>query len=138
MRDFQRQRVYDWERKTIAPLTARKVSFESAQTFVNGVWLKSGWLYPPTVGLMAKHATRVFANGTREHINIRENTPVWVILHELAHTLTEGDGHGPDFVGMYIKLLDEVLNIPVPMSMYTLTKEKIKFNLSAQPRWSAS
>jgi hypothetical protein len=40
------------------------------------------------------------------------------VLHELAHTCTitvdgDEDGHGPDFMGVYLQLLDQVGNIPL-------------------------
>ena len=140
MRDFQKSKVYAWETEVIRPCCQQTVQFKDAQAFVDGVWLKHGWLYPPHVELMGKQARRVWANANRARIRIPSVIPAWVILHELAHTLTmnedgEGDLHGPDFVGIYIKLLDTILHIPVPMSMYTLTKNGIKFNLAARPRW---
>jgi hypothetical protein len=140
VRDFQKQRVYDWEREVIQRCSHQTVQFRDAQAFIDGVFLKHGWLYPPKAKKIAKQTRRAWATGNRAEINLPEVIPAWVILHELAHTLTmtehEGsEGHGPDFVGIYIKLLDTVLHIPVPMSMYTLTKNNIKFNLGARPRW---
>jgi hypothetical protein len=139
-RDFQRSRVYAWEREEVAPRTSRLIDFADAQAFVDGVWLALGLLYPPRVDLMDKRATRVLANGCRAGINIREKTPAWIILHELAHTLTMtqddySEGHGPDFMGIYLKLLEKVLNIPLPLLMYSLTQTRIKYNLAAQPRF---
>lgn len=139
-RDYQRQRVYDWENGVILPFSSQQVLFKDAQAFVDGVWLKHGWLYPPKVTLIAKQAHKIFAKGSRAEIKIRPITPAWIILHELAHTLTSDidgktDKHGPDFVGVYIKLLESVLNIPVPMCMFTLTERNIKFNLGAKPHW---
>ena len=139
-RDTQKQRVYDWEDRILPPLCGQKVLYKDAQAFVDGVWLKHGWLYPPKVSLMAKQARKIFAQGGREQLKVQPITPAWIILHELAHTLTStidgnSDRHGPDFVGIYIKLLESVLNIPVPMTMFTLTKNNIKFNLGAKPHW---
>jgi hypothetical protein len=141
-RDSQKQRVYDWENAVIAPLSKGGVPFDRAQAFVDGVWLSHGWLYPPQVLLMPKQATATMATGNRAEIRIQANTPDWVILHELAHTLTANedghggrynDGHGADFVGLYIKLLERVLNIPTLMTMYTLKQAGVKFNLAARP-----
>jgi hypothetical protein len=139
-RDFQKQRVYDWENSLLPPLCSQKVLFKDAQAFVDGVWLKHGWLYPPHVASIPKQTRRHFATGSRAELRLPPVTPAWVIVHELAHTLTstfdgKSDRHGPDFVGVYIKLLESVLNIPVPMTMFTLTKSKIKFNLGAKPHW---
>jgi hypothetical protein len=139
-RDFQKQRVYDWENGVIRPISSRNILFKDAQAFVDGVFLKHGWLYPPKVSLIPKQATKVLATGSRSELRLRPVTPAWIILHELAHTLTSTidgniDKHGPDFVGVYIKLLESVLDIPVPMTMFTLTKSNIKFNLGAKPHW---
>jgi hypothetical protein len=137
-RDGQRSKVYAWEGHIVAPLSKRSVPFEAAQAFVDGVWLAHGWLYPPHVALKAKQATRTLADGCRGEIRIRPFTPDWLILHELAHALTSdhdgcSSGHGADFVGMYIKLLDKVMRIPLPLSLYTLQQKGIKFNLFATP-----
>jgi len=141
MRDTQKQKVYDWERHVVSPLSKRSVPFSEAQAFVDGVWLAHGWLYPPTVSLMPKQARRVYATGSRSEIRIQPHTPEWVILHELAHTLTYdddgNDGHGADYVGIYIKLLERVMNIPSLMTMYTLKQAGVKFNLAAIP-WMQS
>jgi hypothetical protein len=139
-RDVQKSKVYAWENKVIAPRSHVMIKFDVAQQFVDGVWLRNGWLFPPTVGKMAAHAKRVWANGNRTRINIRENTPAWVILHELAHTATgtihgDSDGHGADFMGVYLKLLETVLGIPLPLTMYTLNKTGIKYNIGAKPTW---
>jgi hypothetical protein len=136
--DAQKSKVYDWENHVIAPLSRGTVPYKQAQAFVNGVWLAHGWLHPPHVGLKAKQATRVLADGYRGEIRIRPLTPDWVILHELAHALTsDHDGrsakHGADFVGIYIRLLDRILNIPLPLSLFTLQQAHIEFNLFAIP-----
>jgi hypothetical protein len=137
-RDSQKQKVYDWERNVIAPLGKRSVPFDQAQAFVDGVWLAHGWLYPPQVSAMPKQATRTLATGWRSEIRLPAYTPDWVILHELAHALTSNenghnDGHGADFVGVYIKLLERVLNIPTLMTMFTLKQANVKFNLAVLP-----
>ncbi len=44
------------------------------------------------------------------------------------------DEHGPDFVGLYIGLLERWLNIPTPLLMFTATKHHVAFNLAAKPR----
>ena len=137
-RDSQKQKVYDWENSVVAPLSKGSVPFDRAQAFVDGVWLSHGWLYPPQVSAMPKQATRIMATGCRGEIRLPASTPDWVILHELAHTLTSNedgrsDGHGADFVGVYIKLLERVLNIPTLMTMFTLKQANVKFNLAVLP-----
>lgn len=139
MRDYQKNKVYSWEQKVIAPRGIQNILFANAQIFVDGVWLSNGWLYPPTVELIGKQARITAAKGNRTQIWIHDPMADWIILHELAHSLTttfEGEGgarHGPDFVGIYIKLLEKVLNISATMLMYTLKEKNIDFNLGAIP-----
>jgi hypothetical protein len=140
MRDFQRQAVYNWEKKYIGPKCNRVLPFAEVQTFVDGIWLFERLLYPPKVRLMPKNATTIYARGCREYIEVQEKTPAWIIVHELAHTMTmdidkNGDKHGPDFVGMYIKMLENYCDVPLPYSMYTLSLAKVKYNIGAQPKF---
>lgn len=129
MRDFQQSKVYAWEQKYIAPISKRVIDFNDARLFVNGVWLSMGLIGPPDIEIMANQATATYAVGCREYIRIRRQTPAWVIIHELGHSLTS-DGHGPDFVGVYAKMLEKVLNVPLPLSMYTLNLAGVKINLA--------
>ena len=131
MRDYQRQRVYDWEDAVIRPRCPGVISFANSQTYVDGVWLAHGWERPPKV--MPRRATRrVVANGTYGVINLPDKIAGWIILHELAHSLTD-DKHGPNFVGIYIDLLERVEKISKLMTMYTLDRAKIDYNLGVKP-----
>jgi hypothetical protein len=141
--DVQRQKVYRWEQKAIAPIHDRIVRFEDAQTFIDGVWLAMGLLWPPEVVPMARQARRVIAKGGRLTIHLPPEVQAWVLVHELAHALTntahdegDGEGHGPDFMGMYLKLLDRVLSIPLAYTMYSLQAHSIQYNLGVQPRFA--
>jgi hypothetical protein len=131
MRDFQKSKVYAWEKAVVAPRTDLVIPFNRAQQFVDGVWLSLGFQGPPRVSLMAPQAIYAIANGCRHELKIRRETPAWVILHELAHAINQRhdkapeasvscDAHGPNFVDIYIKLLDKVLNIPLALTMYSL------------------
>jgi hypothetical protein len=138
VKDYQKSKVYAWEDSVIAPLCKGAVPFDKAQAFVDGVWLAHGWSYPPLVSRMPKQATATVATGNRAEVRLPAVAPDWVILHELAHTLTSdhdgrSDLHGAEFVGVYIKLLERVLNIPTLMTMYTLKQAGVKFNLAANP-----
>lgn len=57
-------------------------------------------------------------------------TRTWIILHEMAHALTFGDGHGPNFVGVYINLVEKYLNIPLAFLHYTANVSNVKFKVS--------
>lgn len=69
--------------------------------------------------------------GTGHRLRLRflahKPTPTWVILHEMAHALTCGDGHGPNFVGVYMQLVERWLNIPQALLHYTAREAGVKF-----------
>jgi hypothetical protein len=140
MRDYQRKAVYAWERKAVAPFGGPPISFENAQMAVDGIWLAMGLKFPPKVKRKEQHNVRVWAKANREQVWLPpEGVPTWVIIHELAHSMTfnvdgcEDSHHGPDFVGIYIKMLDKFLGIPTLMSMYTAKQAGLDFNLAATP-----
>ena len=138
MRDFQKSKLYAWENAVVEPRTNLTIPFERAQLFVDGVWLSLGFQGPPRVELISPRATVTVAKACRMAVRIPRVTPAWVILHELAHSINKRhdkapgasvacDGHGPKFVGIYIRLLDKVLNIPLCLTMYSLEKHGLKY-----------
>jgi hypothetical protein len=139
MRDFQKSKLYAWENAVVEPRTDLTIPFERAQLFVDGVWLSLGFQGPPRVEMIAPQATVTVAKGCRMAVRIPRVTPAWVILHELAHSINKRhdsapaasvrcDGHGPKFVGIYIHLLDKVLNIPLCLTMYSLEKHGVSYH----------
>ncbi len=142
MRDLQRSRVYAWEDAVVAPRDRSAIPFEQAQMLVTGVWLAEQLLYPPRVEPMPHQARRTWATGSRTMIRLPQDrpTPTYVILHEVAHALSstvdgDTDAHGPDFVGLYMGLLDRRLKIPTPLLMFTANQHGVTFNLAAKPRF---
>lgn len=107
-RDFQRARVYRWERVCVHSDTAPAMSLDECRALVEQVYVdrerpgrRRSWS-PPTVtdGRGRRHA-----GGSREVIKL----PRWsrrrtIVLHECAHGLSD-DGHGPEFMRVYIDLL---------------------------------
>lgn len=79
-------------------------------------------------------------DATRLTVRFREDrsTPTWVIIHELAHSLTTdlelGSAlHGPDFVGVYMRLLDRFIpGANLVMLMTTAKAMKLDFNIMAK------
>jgi hypothetical protein len=139
-KDYQRSKVYRWEDEAIAPRSTRNLSFTDFQGFVDGIFLAHGWFFPPKVRPIRKTSKTLARGGRHELLLPREGCPDWVVLHELAHTCTitvdeDCDEHGADFMGIYLKLLDKVLDIPLPYTMFTLQGKHIKFNLAAVPYW---
>lgn len=137
-RDYQKSKVYAWESKVVAPRNKRIIDFKDAQAAIDGIFLMEQWIGPPKVAPMPKQARRVFATGCRTQIQLPEKTPEWILLHELAHVLTTeiddySEGHGPDYMGVYLKLLDKYGGVSLLLTTYSLQFEKIKYNLTAIP-----
>jgi hypothetical protein len=132
MKDYQRNRVYRWEDKIVSPRCHTIVPFAASQQYINGVWLANGWTRPPQAVPMPKQVRNTVASATHGEIRLRDVCAGWIILHELAHALTD-DRHGPNFVGMYIDLLERVEKLSRLVTMYTLKESKIDFNLGVQP-----
>ena len=138
-RDYQQSKVYAWEAGVINPRTSRQVAFKDAQAFVDGIFICEGLLYPPCVTLLHPNTKRWAGLGSRQEIQIKPVTTVGTLLHEIAHVLTmEIDrsqvGHGPDFVGVYMRLLDKYAGVPLALTMYSLQNTGIEYNLAAQYR----
>ena len=47
----------------------------------------------------------------------------------------DSDAHGPDYVGLYVGLLDRRLRIPMPLLMFTAGQHDVAFNLAAKARF---
>lgn len=127
-RDFQRARVYAWERAELGPFPVtsshfvrkaagggyrRKYRMETnghkiltlaeCKELVEKVWakLRPGRLPPEVLDGRGRRS----ACGCRQYIKL----PWWsrvrsVVLHETAHSLTT-TGHGPEFLACYLELL---------------------------------
>jgi hypothetical protein len=58
------------------------------------------------------------------------------VAHALSSTVDgDSEAHGPDYVGLYMGLLDRRLRIPMPLLMFTATQHGLAFNLAAKPRF---
>lgn len=136
-RDFQKQRVYNWEAENLSAMDTTTIAFDNAQNVVDYVWASMGLKFPPKVLPLATHRRKAQATGGRGFIHIRPQVSNRMLLHELAHSMTAShdatDGHGPQFVGIYYKLLERFMGVPGPLMMYTLNKAGVKFDLAAQP-----
>jgi len=142
MKDPQRFRVYAWEEAVVAPRDPSAIPYEQAQMLVDGVWLAEQLLYPPRVAPMPRQARRTWATGSRTTIRLRQDgpTPTYVILHEVAHALSstvdgDSEAHGPDYVGLYMGLLDRRLRRTMPLLLFTAAQHGVAFNLAAKPRF---
>jgi hypothetical protein len=134
MKDYQRKRVYAWENAVVGPRCSTIVPYCNGQTYIDGVWLSQGWIRPPQVVPLSTRAIATMAKANHGQVYLPRHRPLpaWVLLHELSHSLTD-DAHGPNFVGMYIDLLERVEKLPKLMTMFSLQQAKVDFNLAAQP-----
>jgi hypothetical protein len=137
-RDHQRSRLYAWENRVIAPHDPTFVSFAAAQGMVDAIWADMGLRFPPAVEPLPPQARVTVASANRLSIFLPQQTPSWCLLHEIAHAMTstdEGcsDGHGVNFVGIYLQLIVRYLRRE-PDNLYdSLKKDGIKFSVNAQP-----
>jgi hypothetical protein len=132
MKDYQRQRLYRWEDAHVRPNCPAMVAFANGQQYVDGVWLANGWTRPPRVVPMPRRKKSAVAMANHGEIYLPRQIAGWIILHELAHALTD-DKHGPNFVGMYIDLLERVEKLSRLVTMFTLKQARVDFNLGVQP-----
>lgn len=136
--DPQRRKVYAWEDREVAPRDQSRVPFAQLQALVDHVWAQEGLRWPPLVRPLTKKARRTVARATRLAIEAPEELASWVLLHELAHCMSStadafSDGHGPIFVGLYLRLLCDHARMPRAELEASLTKARIEWNPAARP-----
>lgn len=138
-RDAQRGRLYRWEDAVIAPSAAGgAVRFADAQQIVDGIWADQGLAFPPKVEPLPRQARRLQADASRLVIRLGPTSPCWQVLHEIAHAMTstvDGDsvGHGPAFVGIYVRLLARYLRMPAQDLLVSLRSAGIAVDTQAVP-----
>jgi hypothetical protein len=142
-KDPQARKAYAWEDRFLLPLQRRAIAFDDAQQVVDGIFIRYGWRYPPRVRPLPKQCRRREASANRVGISLPPVSPDWIVCHEVAHSLTctvdgKSDEHGADWLGLYLKLLDQVCGMPIPMLMYTLKDTGLAYNLTAKPWFTAS
>lgn len=139
MRDYQRERVYSWEDQYIHSKDKQVVPYDSLQSLVNYIWAEEKLKFPPQIKPIPKQTRRILASATRMEVFVPEQgITTSVLIHELAHSLTNSfDGeisskHGPDFVGMYMRMLEKYARIPLPYLMFTAKQANVDFNINAR------
>jgi len=138
LRDSQRQRLYAWEDRVVAPHGGAPLPFAVAQGMVDAIWAELGLRYPPRVEPLPVQATRRMADANRLRLRLPAEFPPWVLLHELAHALSStqdgaSDGHGPVFTGLYVQLLERYLRLPADRLAASLAEAGLRVELSAKP-----
>lgn len=136
------RRIYAWEDAVVAPGDASSVPFAAMQALVDHVWVAEGLRFPPRVKPLPPQARRTIARATRLAIEAPTTLPSWVLLHEIAHALTAtadgaGDGHGPAFVGTYLRLLVRHARLERAALEESLRAAGIRFDAAARPAFAA-
>ena len=135
--DPQRRKVYAWEDREVAPRDQSLVPYARLQGLVDHVWVQEGLSWAPLVRPLTKKARRTVARATRLAIEAPEELASWVLLHELAHCMSStadaySDGHGPIFVGLYLKLLCDYARMPREELEASLRKARIEWDPTAR------
>lgn len=128
-RDFQRSRLYAWERQVSKRLAidmfAEQLTLDEARSFVERVWREERTRYghanreaPPVKDGRGRRK----AGGSLRAITLpRWSRNPWVVLHEMAHAVTQsetlgehppGGWHGEHFLGCLIGLACRHMGLP--------------------------
>ncbi len=140
-RDYQRARVYAWEDRVVAPCNRGSVLYAAAQGMVDAIWADLGLRFPPKVERLPGQARRLEVDASRLRLRLPGAVPSWLLLHELAHSLSSShvgtsDGHGPEFMGLYIQLLVRYMRFPEAELRQFAAADGIDVSLNAQPMFS--
>jgi hypothetical protein len=105
---------------------------------VDAIWSDMGLRYPPAIVPLSRRATATMACANRLSIWLADRTPSWCLLHELAHAMTSdadghSNGHGPIFMGVYVRLIERYLRIDTQTLIDSLQDAKIKVARDARP-----
>lgn len=135
------RQVYAWEDAIVAPRDASVVPFAAMQVVVDHVWAAEGLRFPPRVRKLPAQARATVARATRLAIEAPATLPSWVLLHEIAHALTaqadgSSDGHGPAFVGTYLRLLVDHARLDRAALEASLHAAGIAFDPAAPPAFA--
>jgi hypothetical protein len=122
----------------VAPCDPTILLFSSAQAVVDAIWSDMGLRYPPAIVPLSRRATATMACANRLSIWLADRTPSWCVLHELAHAMTSdadgrSDGHGPIFMGVYVRLIDRYLRLDTRTLIDSLQDAGIEVTRDARP-----
>jgi hypothetical protein len=122
----------------VAPCDPTILLFSSAQAVVDAIWSDMGLRYPPAIVPLSRRATATMASANRLSIWLADRTPSWCVLHELAHAMTSdadgrSDGHGPIFMGVYVRLIERYLRLDTRTLIDSLQDAGIEVTRDARP-----
>ena len=122
----------------MGPRDPTTVPFAAAQAMVAAIWSDLGLRYPPVVEPLPRQAIATIARANRLSVFLPAQTPSWFLLHELGHAMTttqdgRTDGHGPNFMGIYVQLLARYLRLEQADLLMSLKDAGIDVALHARP-----
>ncbi|HET6238321.1 MAG TPA: hypothetical protein VFE41_25700 [Acetobacteraceae bacterium] len=122
----------------MAPRDRTTIAFATAQAMVDAIWSDMDLRHPPAVERLPRHATATLASADRLSLCLPAETPAWCLLHEIAHAMSttddgRSDGHGPVFMGLYVRLLVRYLRLDEPWLLASLRDAGIRFERDARP-----
>lgn len=134
MRDFQKSKLYEWERKYVFPTMPKgEQSLETLTMLVEFMWKGLGLIKPPT--LMINNRYKNKSTGNRYEIQFKKSMMnEYIMTHELAHSLNLAehrdtfDWHGPNYVADYCFLLTKFYGFDINYLLFTLNEHGVKIN----------
>jgi len=105
---------------------------------VDAIWADMGLQFPPGVEPLPNQSSATLASATRLSIFLPAQIPSWCLLHELAHAMTSDvdgsfEGHGPIFMGVYLKLIARYLRLDPDRLLESAAAEGIVVASDANP-----
>jgi hypothetical protein len=105
---------------------------------VNAIWSDMDLRYPPAVERLSRRATATIASANRLSLSLPGWTPAWCLLHEIAHAMSmtddgRSDGHGPVFMGLYVRMLVRYLRLDEVSVLASLQDAGISIARDARP-----
>ena len=122
----------------MAPRDRTTIDFAAVQPMVDAIWSDMELRYPPAVKRLSRRATAMIASANRLSLSLPDQTPAWCLLHEIAHAMSttddgHSDGHGPVFMGLYVRLLVRYLRLNEACLLASLREARISIARDARP-----
>ena len=122
----------------MAPRDRTTIDFAAARSMVDAIWSDMDLRYPPAVERLSRRATVTIASANRLSLSLPDRTPAWCLLHEIAHAMStevdgRSDGHGPVFMGLYVRMLVRYLRFDEVCLLASLREAGISTARDARP-----
>jgi hypothetical protein len=122
----------------VVPRDRTTIPFASCQSMVDAIWSDMDLRYPPAVVRLSRRATATVASANRLSLCLSDPIPAWCLLHEIAHAMRttddgHSDGHGPVFMGLYVRMLVRYLRLDEACLLASLRKAGTRIARDARP-----